>query len=193
MKAFTTFRLIVLSLALLGSFSQTRAQAGEQTSMPTSAQAVQPAPSPDGRLFLDERMEMAPDQPGTFNLLARTAGALIIVLGLIIGGAVLLRRFGLAKASPTMGDAPELVVLSSVTLGRERSLSVVRFGSRTLLIGSTPHAVTLLTEEENEEPAPVGSVADLLNEDFAAELERADTLAARESAERLKDRIELPV
>jgi flagellar biosynthetic protein FliO len=178
MKGRVTFRFVALALALiLSSFLQARAQTGEQMSTPP--QASQPAPPSEGRSFLDERMAGAPDQPETFNLIARTMGSLIIILGLIIGGSILLRRFGLAKASPTMGDAPELVVLSSVTLGRERSLSVVRFGSRTLLIGSTPHAVTLLTEEVSEEPAPVGSVADLLNEDFAAELERADALVAR--------------
>jgi flagellar biogenesis protein FliO len=186
MKGRVTFRFVALALALiLSSFLQARAQTGEQMSTPP--QASQPAPpSPEERSFLDERMAGAPGQPETFNLIARTMGSLIIILGLIISGSILLRRFGLAKASPTMGDAPELVVLSSVTLGRERSLSVVRFGSRTLLIGSTPHAVTLLTEEESEEPAPVGSVADLLNEDFAAELERADALVARDLMDSLK-------
>lgn len=129
----------------------------------------------DERLFLEPSPGVLAEQaPSTFNLLARTTGSLALILGLLVGGMVLFRRFGGPKALRASNDVPELAVLSSVSLGRERTLALVRFGSRTLLVGSTPHAITLLTEsDEHDERVPV-SVAELLDsDDFAVELERA--------------------
>ena len=59
-----------------------------------------------------------------------------------------------------------MAVLNSLSLGERRSLTIVRFGDRTLLLGSTAHAVTLLAEAEPDDfMPPARSVADLLNDD----------------------------
>jgi flagellar biogenesis protein FliO len=78
--------------------------------------------------------------------------------------------------------------MSSVSLGDKRSLAVVRFGSRVLLVGSTPQSVTLIAEQASEGEAagrtdeaddgpPFRSVADFLADEnrppFADELARA--------------------
>lgn len=151
------------------SATPTTVEDNEQTQVPERDAAL------DKRPFLEPSPGVLAEQaPSTFNLLARTTGSLALILGLLVGGTALFRRFGGPKALRASNDVPELAVLSSVPLGRERTLALVRFGSRTLLVGSTPHAITLLTEsDEHDERAPV-SVAELLDsDDFAAELERA--------------------
>jgi len=146
--------------------------------------AAKADPTSDESLFLEPQPGVLAEQvPSTFNLFARTIGSLAIVLGLIIGGTALFRRFGGSKALRTSDDLPELIVLSSVPLGRERTLALVRFGSRTLLVGSTPHAITLLTESDGDEARAPVSVAELLDaDDFAAELERASATPVNPNA-----------
>ncbi len=104
-------------------------------------------------------------------------------MGLIVAAGWGLRRFGGARFGAARKGAPELNVLTSVSLGSRRSLAVVRFGERNLLIGTTAQSVTLLAEEdmlgtEAQETAPAPrSVADLLRAnqavDFDEELKQA--------------------
>ncbi len=112
--------------------------------------------------------------PGAAGLLARTLGALLIIVGLIAAAGWGVRKFGGGRFGATATDAPALSVVSSVALGDKRSLALVRFGGRTLLVGSTTQAVTLLAEDKLREedsrvdadamPTP-RSVADLLRDD----------------------------
>jgi flagellar biosynthetic protein FliO len=133
-----------------------------------------------------ERETIGAEAPSVAGLLMRTLGALLLIVGLIGAATWGLRKFGGARFAQTTTDAPALEVLSTVSLGERRSLSVVRFGDATLLVGSSPQNITLLAshkthgrepEAENKIPARV-SVADLLereetNADFAQELARA--------------------
>jgi flagellar biosynthetic protein FliO len=131
-----------------------------------------------------ERETIGAEAPSVAGLLVRTLGALLLIVGLIGAAAWGLRKFGGARFAQTTTGALALEVLSTVSLGERRSLSVVRFGDATLLIGSSPQNITLLathqgsnTEIENKTPTRV-SVADLLereetNADFAQELARA--------------------
>jgi flagellar biosynthetic protein FliO len=171
-----------------------------QTANVTPAATVSPSPwsesqpqSGDERLpFMtadrERKSELSgAEQPSVAGLLLRTLGALLLIVGMIVAATWWLRRYGGARFGRTVKDAPVLEVLATVPLGERRSLSVVRFGERTLLIGSTTQGITLLathapakdeSKEENRVPARV-SVADLLERetgapDFAQELVRAD-------------------
>lgn len=150
------------------------------------AQPATPSVESDRLPFMAEE-QRASDPPSAAGLLARTFGALLLIVGLIVAGAWGLKKFGGARFGAAAEDAPPLRVVSTVPLGDKRSLAVVRFGTRTLLVGCTPQAMTLLAEEKltdegnradgaGNEP-PFRSVADLLSSDdpdaFAAELAQA--------------------
>jgi flagellar biosynthetic protein FliO len=128
----------------------------------------------------DDRSTGSAEAPSAGGLLIRTVGALLLIVGLIVAAGWGLRRFGGAKFGAPGQDGPELAVLSSVALGERRSLAVVRFANRTLLIGTTGQSITLLADEAHQSPLspPVArSVADLLRETeedtFDEELSRA--------------------
>lgn len=128
------------------------------------------------------------DAPSGSVLLLKSFGAMLLIVGLIVAVGWGLRRFGGTQFGKAAIDAPELSILSSVALGNARSLAVVRFGERTLLVGSTANAISLLaTDTPNEtevnqkfvagSPAP-RSVAEMLKadapSDFSRELARAN-------------------
>jgi flagellar biosynthetic protein FliO len=140
----------------------------------TPAATAQPA---DDRLpFMTSNERDSHEQPSSAaGLLLRTLGALLLIVGLIVAAAWGMKRFGGARFGTPQEDAPPLAVLNSLSLGERRSLTIVRFGDRTLLLGSTAHSVTLLAEAESDDfPPRARSVADILNEDkpmaFANEL-----------------------
>jgi len=140
----------------------------DQTPNPNpSSSTTTPPASDDRRLFLaDERQESAASAPSAAGLLARTLGALLLIIGLIVAAAWALKRMGGARFGSPRGDAPELTVLATVALGERRSVAAVRFGQRTFLLGSTAQGITLLATEErapasSSTPTP-RSVADLL-------------------------------
>jgi flagellar biosynthetic protein FliO len=113
-------------------------------------------------------------------LLLRTLGALLLIVGLIVAATWGLRRVGKGRLGRCGEDVPELSVLSTVGLGDRRSLAVVRFGERTLLLGSTAQAITLLAEEHPGDfsAPPARSVADLLQgNDALAEGDFQNSLA----------------
>ncbi len=154
-----------------------------------SPQSARPQPGDDRLPFMAsertrERELTGAEQPSVAGLLLRTSGALLLIVGLILAGAWWVRRYG-ARFGQGRRDAPALEVLTTVTLGERRSLSVVRFDNATLLIGATAQGITLLatrpaedTQAEHHTPARV-SVADLLSREdthseFAQELAQAE-------------------
>ena len=127
--------------------------------------------------FMNEsQTENREQAPSAIGLLLRTIGALLLIVGLIVAAAWGMKRFGGARFGAPKADAPELAVLNSIGLGERRSLAIVRFGERTLLIGSTPQTVTLIAENTAVTPR-AQSVAEILNESttnsFADELSLA--------------------
>ena len=122
------------------------------------------------------------EAPSAAGLLIRTLGALLLIVGLIVAAGWGIRRFGGARFGAGRKDAPALSVLTSVSLGNRRSLAIVRFGERNLLIGSTAQQLTLLAAEDiesGETDIPVTrSVADLLKADEAKEFDQELTQAS---------------
>lgn len=76
-------------------------------------------------------------------VLLRLVIAVVVVVGLLLLTAKLTRRIGI-KTNGSTGAAIHLV--SRQPLSRNASIAVVRAGDRTLVLGVTDHAVTLLTD-----------------------------------------------
>ena len=88
-----------------------------------------------------------------FELIVRVVVSLGVVLALMAGAAVVLRRRGLAgvaSGGPRKRGAT-LEVMARSTLGRSSSLALVRAGSRALVLGVTETSVTLLLDSTPEE------------------------------------------
>lgn len=151
----------------------------EQTAAPV-AQSSPVEESNDRLPFMaDSAHEEQQAAPSTGGLMLRTLGALLLIVGLIVAAAWGMKRFGGARFGKPAEDAPNLVVLNSVGLGDKRSLAVIRFGERTMLIGSTAQSITLLAEEQNQFiSSALPSVAEMLGESEAINF--ADQLAAVE-------------
>jgi flagellar biosynthetic protein FliO len=189
--------LTALTLLLTASFFVLGA-AAEPVSSPSpapGAAAASPNDSPsaqtDDRIpFLaEDRKEQAEPPPSGVWLLLRTLGALFLIVGVIAVAAWGLRRYGGTRFGAPRADAPELAVLASVSLGDRRSLSVIRFGDRTLLLGATAQSITLLATEDSSVAVasrPARSVAEMLDAEapasFAQELSLASQRADQPSA-----------
>lgn len=177
----TSFRYFVAICLLLawsaGIVAQANDPAPEQPSPATAAPVSTPEKQEDDKLAFMNTPERDPREsaPGAGGLLLRTFAALLLIVGLIVAAAWTLKRLGGARFGTPKDNAPELAVLNSLSLGDKRSLSIVRFAGRTILLGSTAQSLTLLAEIDVEERQPVSrTVAELLCDDesqsFADEL-----------------------
>jgi flagellar biosynthetic protein FliO len=111
---------------------------------------------------------------------------LLLIIGFIAAAGWGLRYFGIINFGKQQGEAAGLKVMDTVQLGDRRTLTIVRFGERTLLIGSTPQGLTLLAEQADEAEVPnnfmppVRTVTDLLDVNghpqFEQELARASLI-----------------
>lgn len=132
----------------------------DSTSATTETQAtgqIKPTDSDsDDRLpFMTASQDGADgDQPSSLGLLARTFGALLLVIGLLIASVWCLRRIKGGPFTSSNEDA-HLSVLKSVAIGDRRSLIVVRFDDKTLLLGATPQSITVLASDEYEALLPL--------------------------------------
>lgn len=79
-------------------------------------------------------------------LLARLAVSLAVVFGLMVLAARLLRRRGLSPGAAKATSRIE--VLARQGLGRSSSVQLVRVGGRTLVLGVTDAAVSVLAEAD---------------------------------------------
>jgi flagellar biosynthetic protein FliO len=156
--------------------------------LPVPAASSQPGDDRLPFMSANERDSHDPT-PSATGLLLRTLGALLLIVGLIVAAAWGMKRFGGGRFGTPQENAPSLAVLNSLSLGERRSLTIVRFGDRTLLLGSTAHAVTLLAEAEPDEFAPhARSVADILNDERPAAFSHELFNATAQLDEQLKAR-----
>jgi flagellar protein FliO/FliZ len=80
-------------------------------------------------------------------LLARLAISLAVVFGLMVLAGRLLRRRGLAPGNASKATT-RIDVLARQGLGRSSSVQLVRVGGRTLILGVTDAAVSVLAEAD---------------------------------------------
>jgi flagellar biogenesis protein FliO len=75
----------------------------------------------------------------------RSAGATIFVIALILSGAVLLKGYMPHRFGP-LRHTKRIHVLESVTIGEKRTLTLVEVDRSTLLLASSPAAISLIKE-----------------------------------------------
>lgn len=137
----------------------------------------------------EQEQEIQASGVSTGGLLVKTFGAMLLIVGLIFFGAWGLKKAGfnpLKKNAET--DAPDLAVLSSVSLGTNRTLSVVKFGERVLLVGSTAQSFTLLADKSEIEAEDSASVIN--NPRSVGEMLAEEALANKTQEDFRKDFIE---
>lgn len=190
-----TLLLCFISLLFINPVAaQTPATDGNEQSKsaaPTATNVAPPMGEDEHLAFMQDEQRgssaASATESSSGSLLLRTLGAMLLIVGLIFFGAWGVRKFGanfglFQSSNLAKPNAPDLTVLNTVGLGTGRSLVIVRFGERNLLIGSTAQSFTLLAEDETSReqtvlPRSSRSVADLLaeeNNSFADELDSAD-------------------
>jgi len=113
---------------------------------------------------------------------------LIVSLAIVVGLLLLLARFGARKFR---GQAGALVrVVHRQPLSRTSAVAVVTVGSRVLVLGTTEHQVSILTELEPEELDGVVEIDALDPADDEDDLATLDTLDGRTMRPLLADPIQ---
>lgn len=159
--------LKIVILLMVCILSAQAADNGPNPGAPLTTNRDNASPSPmregDRIPFMTrEETATATEVPSATGLLARTVGALLLVLGLIIAASFVVRRVGGSWFGPALEEAGELSVLAVVSLGDKRTLTAVRFGEQLLLIGTTAQSMMLLASRDRQ--PPLRSVAELLQD-----------------------------
>lgn len=113
-------------------------------------------------------------------VMARTAGALLIVIGVIALVAWGVRRLPFGAFHSSASDPVKLALEQTLPLGDKQKLVAVRFADATLLLGVSGNSMTVLAtkpeEEKGRNPALVSaampgavSVAELLEQNSLAD------------------------
>lgn len=92
---------------------------------------------------------LAASDPSIGALAFRLLGSLAVVVGILL----LIARFVNRRFAAPVG-AP-VQVMHRQQLGRGQGVAVISVGSRVLVVGTTEHQITLLTELDPDEVAPV--------------------------------------
>lgn len=171
---------LLITLILTAFFLPLDALAQNQNSNTQASQQAQAMGENERIPFMaDREASSVAAEPSSAGLIFRTFGAMCLIVGLIFAAAWGLKKYGFVQLNKQPDDAPNLVVVSSVSLGANRTLSVVKFGEKTLLIGSTAQSVTLITDEtEARETLTPRSVAEMLADEkalFNDELDKAQS------------------
>lgn len=198
-RKLTQILLLTLTLAVTASVASaenekpgpTAVESPSPQQVPVATPQSQPVADNNERLpFMVQNDHEQDASPSVAGLLFKTVGALLLIVGLIVAVSWGMKRFAGARFGSPKEDAPQLALLNSLSLGDRRSLAVIRFGSRTLLIGSTAQNVTLLAEEEIDDftTTTPRSVADFLKDDDQP-VEFAEQLA--HASEQLTERLNI--
>lgn len=97
----------------------------------------------------DAGAALAPASPATLGGTVLQMGlALALILGIILLGYWMLRRFGPRFGIGAASRPHGLRLEGHMGLGPRKSLMVVRFANKLLLLGVTDHSINLLTEAD---------------------------------------------
>jgi flagellar protein FliO/FliZ len=96
----------------------------------------------------------------------KMAGAMLLLLALLLLGLALLKRYGLAAKLQGGGSGAALRIEERMMLGPRKQLVVVRFLNRRLLLGITDTGINLIAEDQADHAHKI---------DFQTTLEQADS------------------
>ncbi len=112
------------------------------------------APLPAWAEAVRSAQPLQPPEPVTAGTLLQVVFGLAVILALIVGGAMLLRRFG--QWNLTQGGA--LRIVAGLAIGPRERVVVLQVGSQQLLVGITPGSIATLAELK--EPLPLTTAAE---------------------------------
>jgi flagellar biosynthetic protein FliO len=98
------------------------------------------------------------DNESVLISMAKLVGALIVVVGAIYAFLFILRKMMGSKLSSNRGNR-NLEVLETTYVAQKKSVSLVRFSDRAVLIGITESGITPLAELDGDETARVLAAA----------------------------------
>jgi len=113
----------------------------------------------------------APSLPDANLSLLRVCGALVLVIGIFLGGVWLFRNW--QRLAVTRGRAPKLNLLETRSLGGRQTIHVVGYEQERFLIAASPNGINLLSHlptaaepdaPDNSKPAPGTSFAQALGQ-----------------------------
>mgnify|MGYP006297882923 CR=1 FL=1 len=98
----------------------------------------------------------------------KMAGGLLVLLGLIFLGLYLLKRYG-PKAGLRFAGQNKLQLVERISIGTKKSVIVVRFLNRDLVLGVTENNINLLSEAETaHDQTPQKNFFQLLDQSMAS-------------------------
>jgi flagellar protein FliO/FliZ len=106
-----------------------------------------------------------------FSPLLKSAGALLLLLGCLLAGYYVIKRFGhrFGLSPKRSRNAPQ--VKGQLSLGPKHRIAVVAFRGKTMLLGVTDHSINLLTVMDDEDQ---NGAKDTDDEVFKKFLDQAD-------------------
>ena len=90
------------------------------------------------------------DSPASVNLMQVTF-SLLLVVGLLIGFAVLAKKFGINRMQS--GGFP-VKVIGAMSIGTNQRLMIIEVGEEWILLGITPQHITTITSMPRQETPP---------------------------------------
>ena len=103
---------------------------------------------------------------GLSGVAIQMALALLLLLGVIFVAYLLLKKFGPRMGLPARSES--LKIVGQLAIGPKRSVVLVRFLNRVLVLGVTEHNINLLTEAKTDHDAPELDFNDLLRQTSAS-------------------------
>lgn len=120
-------------------------------------QQPEPAPAPAPKLIPPEDPRPIPrklvDRPESGPSLGGFIGGSLVVMALLVGTFVLLKRFG--RGSRFLAGSPAINVIARKPLGPRQDVFLVEVGTRVFLIGSTKEQMSTLGEFANPDEVAV--------------------------------------
>lgn len=113
---------------------------------------------------------ISPALPDASLSVIRVFGALVLVLGLFLGGAWLFKSW--QRVTLNRGRASQLQILETRALGGKHALYVVGYQQQRLLLASSPTGVSLVSHLPEEDANPASAPA-VESESFVQALQQA--------------------
>lgn len=88
-------------------------------------------------------------QVGSFGLAVRLVLSMTVIIAGLYGVVLLLRRLGITSGFRRRHSMASITVIARSTVARRSSVSLLRVGSRTILIGISEKGVTFLAEGDD--------------------------------------------
>jgi flagellar biogenesis protein FliO len=129
---------------------------GMALALASAALCQAPAPSPAQKelqapMVLDDGKPTQAPPPASEPSGLRALGSLILVLGLVGGGLLLLRKYGMKRLPGAGGN--RLKVEETLALGDRRFVAILRADEERFLIAMGPQGLSLLSKLHGAEPS----------------------------------------